>query len=174
MKTAAGSVVVRPVQAQDEEFLFALFRTTRGGVIAMVPVEEEQRAALLRMQFAAQQRSYAARFTEAGHSVVMVDGRLAGRLWTAESGEAIHIVDIVLLPEYRGCGIGERLYRELMARAASSGRRVASSVSTANPGSQRFHERLGFRVTGGDGMFVQMEWEPAPSLSVSSAGGDAP
>ena len=158
MQSPLESVVLRAARPEDEGFLFALFSATRGSTLALAPVDEAQRGFLLRMQSTAQQRAYAAHYTEAGHSIVTVEGRAAGRIWIAESDDAIRIVDIALLPEYQGRGIGGGLYRDLLARAAASGRRVRCSVPTANPGSLRFHERLGFRATGGDGMYVQMEW----------------
>jgi predicted GNAT superfamily acetyltransferase len=61
---------------------------------------------------------------------------------------------IALAPAARGSGTGERLYRELLALLAADPDRVglplACEVNTrpANPGSLRFHQRLGFAEIG--------------------------
>lgn len=154
--TGVPEFTLRPATPEDEEFLFALFLSARTHELTVLP--EAQRAPLMRMQFRGQQLTYSSAYSQAGHSIVLVDSIPAGRVWISEDAEALHVVDIALLPAHRNAGIGTAIYRELMSRAAHCGKKVSCSVAGTNPGSRRFHERLGFRRKAGDGMYFAMEW----------------
>lgn len=68
-------------------------------------------------------------------------GRAAYR-WCAASS-------IYLAPDAQGRGIGRKLYETLEAILALQGYRKTYAIITSdNPGSLRFHERLGFRFLG--------------------------
>jgi ribosomal protein S18 acetylase RimI-like enzyme len=149
-------ITLRPATDEDEEFLFALFDSARGVELAMLP--EPLRTQLMKQQFAGQMQTYAARYSSREHQIILVDGDSAGRVWVHESDTELRVVDIALLPEYRSRGIGGSLYRDLLDRAASAGKAVRCAVASNNPGSYRFHERLGFHVTSQDGIYTQMEW----------------
>lgn len=148
------NLVLRPVDAADEEFLFALFVSSRDIDFSFVP--QPQRSAILRMQFRAQHETYSRRYPHGVHSIICVNGLDAGRIWVAETAEEITVIDIALLPEYRNRGIGGRIYTGLIERAGIAGMPLQVTVSTANPGSLRFHERLKFRRTAADGMYISM------------------
>lgn len=72
--------------------------------------------------------------------------------WFMERGSDFLYVDrIAIAGGQRGTGIGEALYRNLFDIAASQGRaEVTCEVNTKppNPGSLRFHDRLGFEQVG--------------------------
>lgn len=69
-------------------------------------------------------------------------------------GRFSYVDRIALAPAARGSGTGERLYRALLQRLAADPERaglpLACEVNTrpANPGSLRFHQRLGFAEIG--------------------------
>jgi ribosomal protein S18 acetylase RimI-like enzyme len=69
------------------------------------------------------------------------------------------IVDIALLPEQRGKGIGTALLRDLLAEADGTGKRVTIHVERLNP-ALRLYERLGFRVAE-EGVYLFLERPPA-------------
>jgi ribosomal protein S18 acetylase RimI-like enzyme len=69
----------------------------------------------------------------------------------------IRLVDIALLPEHRGRGIGGALLRGLLDEGAVSGRRVSMHVERSNP-ALRLYERLGFERVKDDGIYWLMEW----------------
>jgi ribosomal protein S18 acetylase RimI-like enzyme len=64
----------------------------------------------------------------------------------------IRIVDIALLPEHRGKGIGTRLLRDVIAQ----GKRVTIHVERMNP-ALRLYERLGFEVAEDKGVYLFLE-----------------
>lgn len=72
--------------------------------------------------------------------------------WFSGRGDDFLYVDRIVVDEHaRGAGIGQHLYAAAFARARQAGRaRVACEVNLRpeNPGSLRFHERLGFERVG--------------------------
>jgi ribosomal protein S18 acetylase RimI-like enzyme len=62
------------------------------------------------------------------------------------------------MPEYRSSGIGTALVRDLIAEARKSAVPLTCSVATNNPGSLRFHQRLGFQIVSEDPMYYEMEY----------------
>ncbi|HEV3458593.1 MAG TPA: GNAT family N-acetyltransferase [Thermoanaerobaculia bacterium] len=154
---APASVACRAVSPGDEELLYRIYASTRFEELAPVPWTAAQKEAFLRMQFRAQSVDYAANFPDAAFQVILVDGAPAGRLYVDRRGDELRIVDIALLPEHRGTGIGGALLRGLLAEAAAAGKAVRIHVEQMNP-ALRLYERLGFRRTGGDGVYFLMEW----------------
>jgi GNAT superfamily N-acetyltransferase len=84
---------------------------------------------------------------------------------TAQEKRLILIVDIALLPEFRGVGIGGALFRDLLAEAAETGRQVTIHVDKFNP-ALRLYQRLGFQIVQDAGADWRMEWRAG---SVSTA-----
>lgn len=146
------SAQLRPVETADQAFLFQLFCAIRPE-LAMLP------ESLLQMQFRAQTLSYGAKYPGAEHQIVAEEGRPVGHLLVDRSPERIHLVDIALLPEVQGKGIGSELLQALQQEAAASSRPVRLSVYETNP-AQWLYARLGFAVTGHDGTRLQMTWNP--------------
>lgn len=68
--------------------------------------------------------------------------------WVGERYDDFYYVDrIVVSEKARGRRIGEQLYRDLFSFAEGQTTRIVCEVNSIppNPGSMRFHERLGFR-----------------------------
>lgn len=148
-------VSLRPVHADDEDFLYELFCQTVANDLNVL--DGAQRDAILRMQFKAQLHTYSAQFPRAEHQIIMLDGRVIGRV-LVERTEAEHRgVDIALLPEYRSGGIGAMLIQELLDEAAGAGKPFRISVVRSNP-ALHLYERLGFKTTGESPTHFMMEW----------------
>lgn len=109
------------------------------------------------MQFEAQDLHYRTHYPNARFQLIVHEGRRVGRLYLHEAGEEIRIMDIALLPEARGCGIGSLLLREILAQAAASNRVVTLHVEFNNP-ARRLYDRLGFRHVADEGVYLRMEW----------------
>jgi ribosomal protein S18 acetylase RimI-like enzyme len=60
--------------------------------------------------------------------------------------DAVHLIDIALIPEIRGKGLGTQLLNWLIGFARSGDRLLTLEVAFDNP-AQRLYERLGFVVT---------------------------
>jgi ribosomal protein S18 acetylase RimI-like enzyme len=121
--------------------------------------DDAQREAFLRSQFDAQDVWWHEHYAEASFEVVLVDGEPAGRLYVHRGETEIRIVDIALLPEYRGDGIGTRLLHELLIEADAAGKSVTIHVERLNP-ALRLYERLGFSLAEDKGVYLFLERAP--------------
>ena len=157
-------LAVRPAQPQDEPFLYDLYFAVRGPEFALAPISEAQRVALIEMQFRAQMGAYAAMYPNSCYHIVLLDSRPIGRLWVARQEDGYDLVDIAILPDLRNKGIGAALIQRLQADAQQAKLPIRSTVLRFNPGSLRFHQRLGFQIVREDAMHFHMEWQPPPLL----------
>lgn len=164
-----SAISVRPVQPADEEFLLAVYASTRADELSVVSWDEAQKLAFLRHQFNAQRQEYVARFPEADYRVILWHGGAAGRLWVARMTEQIRLLDIALLPQYQKMGIGTFLLRQLIAESEQTGLPLRHMVFQLNPAAQRFYERLGFTPIGEVNMYVHMERRPGAHLNPPAA-----
>jgi GNAT superfamily N-acetyltransferase len=118
--------------------------------------DDARKEAFLRMQFDVQDRSYREQNPDGSFDVIAVDGVPAGRLYVSRRASEIRIVDIALLPEHRGAGIGTGLLRELIAEGERSGKPVTIHVERGNR-ARTLYERLGFAEVAENGVYVLME-----------------
>ena len=153
-------VVLRPVRDADGSFLLSLYASTRADELASVPWSAEQKAAFVAQQFAAQTAHYAKHYAGMSADVILVDDEPAGRLLVARWANEIRILDISILPEFRGRGAGGVLLRRLLDEATAAGKRVTIHVERGNR-ALGLYERLGFRPVGEHGVYLRMEWGPA-------------
>jgi ribosomal protein S18 acetylase RimI-like enzyme len=165
-----ATVTCRAVAPDDEELLYRIYASTRTEELAPVPWSAAQKEAFLRMQFRAQSLDYAANFPDAAFQVILVDGTPAGRLYVHRREDELRIVDIALLPEHRGAGIGGAILRGLLAEAAAAGKPARIHVERFNP-ALRLYERLGFRRIADEGIYFLMEWTGGGADDAGGAGG---
>ncbi|HEY7404292.1 MAG TPA: GNAT family N-acetyltransferase [Candidatus Angelobacter sp.] len=151
---------LRAVRADDHEFLFRLYASTRLHEIAAFGWPEAQQQAFLRMQFNAQQQWYKMSYEQAEHQIIEHEGASIGRLMVLRKPDSVLLVDIALLPEFRGQGIGGDMIRELIQQCNQQKLPLRLQVLRLNP-AQRLYERLGFKTTAEDQMYLQMEKQPS-------------
>ena len=154
------AIGLRPTTEDDREMLYRVYAETRTEELAPIPWTEEQKAAFLRMQFEAQDVYYRENYVGAEFFVILRDGVPAGRLYLHRRTAEIRIVDIALLPEHRGAGIGSALLRDLQAEAGAAGKTVSIHVERMNP-ALHLYERLGFRQIEDKGVYYFLEWRAA-------------
>ena len=111
------------------------------------------------MQFEAQDAWYRENYPQASFDVVVAGGEPIGRLYVHRGREEIRIVDIALLPEHRGGGVGTSLLRDLLAEADAAGKSVTIHVERLNP-ALRLYERLGFELAEDKGVYLFLERPP--------------
>ena len=155
--SATLEVALRPVTDADREFLFGVYAAARDEELSQVAWMPGQREAFVRMQFDAQHSEYLRHNPRGSFDVITVGGRPAGRLYVDRRATDIRIVDIALLPEFRGAGVGGHLVSGLMDEAAASGRSLSIHVEVHNRAA-RLYERMGFVVAADLGVYRRMEW----------------
>jgi ribosomal protein S18 acetylase RimI-like enzyme len=124
-----------------------------------VPWDDTQKAVFLRQQFDAQDAWWQENYAAASFDVIVVDGEPAGRLYVHRGRSEIRIVDIALLPEHRGNGIGTRLVEDLLAEGDVEAKSVTIHVERMNP-ALRLYERLGFTLAEDKGVYLFLERPP--------------
>jgi len=159
-----STLAVRPALPQDEIFMYDLYSAVRAPEFAFAPVTPAQREELIRMQFRAQMSAYTSAYPNSCYHVVLLDGKPVGRLWVAPGLDEFHLVDIAVHPSLQRKGIGTVLIQRLQLEAAKARLPIRCCVFRFNPGSLRFHQRLGFTIVREDQMHHYMEWRSVPLL----------
>lgn len=150
---------LRPIAPADEPFLLELYASTREEELAVVPWTPEQKRAFVEMQFRAQDGDYRRHDPNASFDVIEVNGERVGRLLVHRGSEELRVLDISLLPPWRGRGIGGELMRALIAEARAEGKPVRIHVERFNR-ARTLYERLGFREVADAGVYALMECVP--------------
>jgi GNAT superfamily N-acetyltransferase len=151
----------RPVADADLPFLYRVYAASRAEELAPVPWSEAQKAAFLTMQFQAQHTEYQRNYSDAAWLVILRAGESIGRLYLYRGRVEHCVIDIALLPEHRGHGLGAAIMRDLMDEAGRAGKRLSIHVEKFNP-AMRLYQRLGFQTVEDKGVYDLMHWNAAP------------
>jgi GNAT superfamily N-acetyltransferase len=156
---AGNALTLRRVGPDDEEFLVALYASTREEELAQVEWAEGQKDQFLRWQYGLQRSEYQTRFPDADYYIVLMDNQPAGRIWIGRDQEQIRLLDIALLPDFQNRGAGTFLLRHLMDEASLARKPLRHMVFVLNSDAHRFYERLGFVIIDDLGAYKHMEWQ---------------
>lgn len=159
MLTENMPTTLRDASAEDEAFLLDVYASSRAQELAVVPWNDEQKEAFLRMQFDAQHSYYHSQFPEASYQIILHEAEPIGRIYVLRKEEEIRILDVTLLPQHRNAGIGTSLMRELLLESDRTGKAVNIWVEPFNPSLNLF-ERLGFAKIQEEGFNYLLERPP--------------
>ncbi|GAB7529234.1 GNAT family N-acetyltransferase [Pseudomonas sp. 3A(2025)] len=140
-------------------FIERLFAGSRLAEVSRCGWSTEQIAAFLSQQFHAQHTYYQAHYAEADFWIIEHEGQPIGRIYLFWGPSIVNLIDITLLPEYQGHGIGSALIDAQLRRADELGLRMNLYVEAFNP-AKRLYDRLGFIQCGDTGVYLQMRREP--------------
>ncbi len=157
---ADDPITLRDASPSDRPFLLALYTSTRAEEFAHLGWPVEMERSFMQLQFEAQRGDYERRYPTAKCQVVELRRCPIGRLWVARDARSMTVLDISLLAELRGQGIGTACLGWVQQRAARARLDVELQVVVGNP-AQRLYERLGFRNVGEAGVRQAMAWSPA-------------
>ena len=162
-KKLTNQIDLRPaVLPDDEDFLKDLYFSTRDD-LNLLPLDEPQKQMLITMQYSAQKQQYALQFPGASHDLILCGQVPAGRLFVNREAGKIYLVDIALLAEYRGKGIGTAIMNDLVEEAGNSGAVLSLHVMKTNPAA-RLYIRMGLAVTADDGFYLEMKKFPTANV----------
>jgi len=164
--SAMKQIRFRPEEPEDEAFLCALYATTRQEEMALTGWPAERQEAFLRQQFRFQTAHYRRHYGGAAFEIILLDQRPMGRIYVHRGPEDIRLMDIALLPEYRGAGIGGTILRGLLGEAARARKPVTLHVEPYNR-ALRLYQRLGFQVIEQRGPNLFLEWRPSDQYAAA-------
>lgn len=159
-------VALRRQQPEDESFLLLLYGSTRREELDKAELSEPFREAFLSQQYMAMTQGYRARFGDASWSIIELDGRAVGRVIVQETPSEVRVVDLALVDEVRGLGIGSWLVRNFQISAQTQRKPVRLRAFLGSR-AEKWYRRLGFSPIEDDGLRVHLEWG-------GSAGGNPP
>jgi ribosomal protein S18 acetylase RimI-like enzyme len=137
-------LLVRPSTAEDEAFARDCHH------VAFRDVVERQFGP---WDEARQDAFFATAWRTGRCSIVELDGVRCGYLVVADLGDAMHVGEIVLHPDFHGRGLGTELLEDVFRR----GKPVRLGVLFENHRARALYERLGFREIGRDGAHALMQ-----------------
>jgi ribosomal protein S18 acetylase RimI-like enzyme len=157
-RAAQAGLTFRRITDADLPFLARVYASTRAEEMAVViSMTDAQKAAFIEAQFLLQHAHYQKYYPQADWLVTTYAGADIGRLYLERWPTQHRIIDITLLPEYRGKGLGEQVLRDLMDEAKAAGKAVSIHVEKFNP-AMRLYRRLGFTIEEDKGVYDLMRW----------------
>lgn len=172
LPAALGEISLRPVAASDLGFLQQLYRSVRWPELAPTGWSDDTKIAFLDTQFDFQDRHFRTGFAGAEFYIIAEREIPIGRLYVDRVTRDLHLIEISLVPERRGRGLGTGLLGMLQDEVrAGRNDRVTLDVLADNP-ARRLYARLGFVETAPDapfpGLYRHMAWMlPAGPVPVS-------
>ncbi len=156
-----GGVSLRAAVDSDLPYLRQLYAGTRETEMAQVPWPPATKRAFLDQQFALQHAHYIGHFPGARFLLLQRGSVPVGRYYLWRDEADLLIVDISLVRQVQGQGIGGALIGRTQVLAVGHGRGVRLSVRRDNEAARRLYERLGFLpVPGGEeAMHLTLRWQ---------------
>jgi GNAT superfamily N-acetyltransferase len=142
------TISLRPITKRDEPFLRKAYEASRDEEMKDVLwTSDAQREAFFRMQFDAQKIHYEKFFPDADFDIIEVGGKSAGRLIHSWGKENMHLVDMILLPEYRKQRIGTVLMDAIIKEVDRRGLSASVMYQKWKPYMEKFYGKYGYKTT---------------------------
>ena len=152
-------IKLRTVEEKDDAFIEMVYRSTREEELNFTNWTEQEKKAFILMQSRAQLAEYKTKFPGAAFQVIIFNEKDAGRFYTWEDDKEIRLIDITVLPKFRGKGIGTSLLKELIKRSGEVQKKISLHVDPVNP-VMLLYQRLGFVHVKNNGRHYYMERYP--------------
>lgn len=151
---------LRKYTTDDIAFMQTLYASIREPELAMTNFNTQERHEFISQQFMAQYIHYTKHYCTDKFFIVEIAGQPVGRVFVDHWDNEIRIVDIALMPEHRGQGLGTHLFQQVMDDGKRLSLPVSVHVERNNP-ARFLYERLGFKLkTERDDVYLLMEWRP--------------
>jgi ribosomal protein S18 acetylase RimI-like enzyme len=151
------TVYHRPEAAEDEPFLRRVIMQTVTEQLMAWSWPQPMREHLLEIQYTTRRRAARVDFPGGESRIISADGQDVGWLVVADLEDEVRLVEIMVLSEHRGKGIGTASIDEVLAAAARAGKPARLNVAVLNSRAIALYQRLGFARIGGDEVQHVME-----------------
>ncbi len=169
-----GPLQLRSLTANDMPQLQRIYASSRSDEPLLNLWPQEHLPAFLQSQCHAQHQHYTQHYAGAEFKLLEMDGQLAGRLYWQCQPNALRLIEITLLPEFRARGVGTLLVQHLQAVAAQHRLPMALQVACTNQRALALYQRLGFALGDTDGVFYAMQYAPIKASQAEPAASAAP
>jgi ribosomal protein S18 acetylase RimI-like enzyme len=159
-----GPLQLRPLAADDMPQVLRIYTVSRGDDPLLTLWPQDQLAGFLQMQCHAQHQHYTQHYADAEFKLLELEGQVAGRLYWLWLPRELRLVEITVLPEFRGRGFATLLVQHLQAMAAARNLPLALNVACTNHRALALYQRLGFALGDNDGMYYEMHWVPSSTI----------
>ncbi|WP_453932762.1 GNAT family N-acetyltransferase [Acidovorax temperans] len=139
----------------DLPFLKTLYRTVRDPELALTGWSEEQKQAFSDSQFSLQDQHYRKYYPGAQFLVIQHQCAPAGRVYLARVANQLRLMDLALMPHFRGRGWGSSVVRVVLDHADRERLETLLFVESSNP-AYALYLRNGFLSEGLEGVYVRM------------------
>ncbi len=129
---------------EDRQFLRRLFCSL--DQVQTLMQFGDQAELLIDMQLQAREQQYHALYPDGSFELILLRGEPIGRLAIDRSDSPWTLIDIAIMPEFRGHAVGSSLIRELLQSACDVKIDVRASVHADNLHARRLWLNLGFQV----------------------------
>jgi len=154
----ADGYALRRAAMADLPFLQHLYAETRAAEMRATGWPQALRDRFVADQFALQHGHYVRQYSDADFLILQHRTRAVGRLYLHREATDDLIIDIALLAESRGRGLGSALLRHARQDAVRAGRGLRLHVDLRNDAAHRLYLRLGFCDVGVEGAHRSMRW----------------
>lgn len=152
----AAGFTLRGESSDDGEFLQALYYSVRWPELAPTNWPDAMKKNFLDSQFQLQSQQYRANYPGLERWVIESAAAPVGRLYLLYTESELRVVDISLLPEQRGRGVGTALLNRLGCLADDLGKPLRLHVEQFNP-ALRLYRRMGFQERETNSLYWLME-----------------
>lgn len=160
-------ISLRKVNEGDFSFLRKVYRSAREEELSRSGMSEDDKNRFIEFQFNAKHAHYSQAYKDAEFDLILLDNKPAGRLYIWRTETQIRIMDIALLPESQGKGVGTSILKSIILESEKSNKKISIHVEYYNPG-LRLYERLGFKKVDDTGIYFYMERIPQQAAEVKS------
>lgn len=162
----ATEYLLRQQRDSDYAFIQTLYASTRASEMAGCGWPSDAIEEFLREQCRLQFIYYQEHFPDGEFWLIEQHGKAVGRLYLFWGETTLQLIDIALLPEYRGKGLGTQLIDTLLVRADEAGIAIGLHVEVDNP-ALHLYQRRDFVVVGENGVYLKMR-RPARNSRTSA------
>jgi ribosomal protein S18 acetylase RimI-like enzyme len=150
-------LTLRPVRADDHEFLSRLFYSVHSEKLNPTHLNAEEKHRLIGLMYQGFARHYSAIEPCADDRIVLVNNECIGRMILLQTREEIRLADLAILPQYRQRGIGSALIGQLQTESLISNRPLRLHVARFDR-ALRLYQRLGFYKIEVAEPYLHLEW----------------